>query len=146
MKLKLLQYLFLVDAAVLALLGALLVFAPGQVERAFGFRDLPQSVNYLVGVWGCGLGTLAIGYIVAASNPIRHRVWAQVGIARGGLECGLGLFYLGQRTVTFQQAGLGIVVAGLMTLAYLAFYPRKPRLALDTTGMSGGKEQVAGGA
>jgi hypothetical protein len=128
MKLKLLQYLFLVDAAVLALLGALLIFAPRQIVVAFGFRQLPQPVSYLVGLWGCGLGTLAIGYIIAAANPIRHRVWAQVGIARGALECALGLFYLGQGIVTFQQAGLGIVIAGLMTVAYLALYPRKPRM------------------
>ncbi len=97
MKLKLLRYLFLTDGAVLALLGALLIFAPKQIEAAFGFRDLPQAVNYLVGLWGCGLGTLAIGYVVAAANPVRH--------------------------------GLGIILAAVMTIAYLALYPRKPRVA-----------------
>src|SRR5947199_7904135 len=122
MRLTLLRYLFLVDAAVLALLGALLIFAPRQIEAAFGFRDLPPAVNYLIGLWGCGLGTLAIGYIVAAGNPIRHRVWAQVGMARGGLETVLGIFYLSQKVVTFQQAGVGIVIALLMTLAYAAVY------------------------
>jgi|SRR6266850_453753 len=132
MKLKLLRYLFLIDAAVLALLGALLIFAPRQIEAAFGFRDLPPAVNYLVGLWGCGLGTLAIGYLVAAANPIRHRVWAQVGIARGGLECVLGLVYLMQETVTFKQAGFGIIVAALMTIAYAALYPRRPRLVGET--------------
>ena len=74
MKLSLLRYLFLVDAAVLCLLGALLIFAPKQIEVAFGFRDLPTAVSYLIGLWGCVLGTLAIGYVVAAGNPIRHRV------------------------------------------------------------------------
>jgi len=129
MKLKLLRYLFLTDGAVLALLGALLIFAPKQIEAAFGFRDLPQAVNYLVGLWGCGLGTLAIGYVVAAANPVRHRIWALVGIARGALECVLGLIYFGQGIVTFQQAGLGIILAAVMTIAYLALYPRKPRVA-----------------
>src|SRR5882724_12164824 len=104
MKLALLRYLFLVDAAVLSLMGALLIFAPKQLQIAFGFRDLPEAVSYLIGLWGCVLGTLAIGYIVAAVNPVRHRVWAQVGIARGALECVVGLFYLGQGTVTFRQA------------------------------------------
>jgi hypothetical protein len=75
------------------------------------------------------LGTLAAGYIVAARNPIKHRIWIQVGIARGALECALGLFYLTQGTVVFQQAGFGIAVAGLMAAAYLVLYPRKPRLA-----------------
>ena|ERR1051326_3925133 len=128
MKLKLLRYLFLIDAAVLALLGALLIFAPRQIETAFGFRDLPQPVNYMIGLWGCGLGTLAIGYMVAAGNPIRHRVWAQVGMARGALETLLGIFYLSQGVVSFQQAAVGVIVAGLMTVAYAALYPRMPRL------------------
>jgi hypothetical protein len=129
MKLTLLRYLFLVDAAVLALLGALLIFAPRQIEAAFGFRDLPSAVSYLLGLWGCVLGTLAIGYLAAAANPIRNRVWAQVGMARGALECLIGLFYLARGTVTFQQGGLGIVVAAAMTVAYAVLYPRKPRLA-----------------
>jgi len=129
MKLSLLRYLFLIDAAVLSLLGALLIFAPKQLETAFGFRDLPPAVSYLIGLWGCVLGTLAIGYVVAAANPIRHRVWAQVGIARGALECVLGLVYLARETVTFQQAGFGIIAAAVMTIAYMALYPRKPRLA-----------------
>jgi len=129
MKLSLLRYMFLVDAAVLSLLGALLIFAPKQIELAFGFRDLPAAVNYLIGLWGCALGTLAIGYVVAAANPVRHRVWAQVGIARGSLECAVGLFYLARQTVNFQQAGFGIIVAAVMTFAYIALYPRKPQLA-----------------
>src|SRR5258705_5315816 len=99
MRLTLLRYLFLVDAAVLALLGALLVFAPRQIEAAFGFRDLPEAVNYMIGLWGCGLGTLAIGYMVAAGNPIRHRGWGQVGMALGALETALGNFYLCQGVV-----------------------------------------------
>jgi len=146
MKLSLLRYLFLVDAAVLSLLGALLIFAPKQLETAFGFRDLPPAVSYLIGLWGCVLGTLAIGYIVAAANPIRHRVWAQVGIARGALECVLGVVYLARETVTFQQAGFGIIAAALMTVAYAALYPRKPRLAVEPVQSRGSRvEESSGG-
>src|SRR6266700_907236 len=129
MKLTLLRYLLLIDAAVLSLLVALLIFVPRQIEIAFGFRDLPPAVSYLVGLWGCVLLTLAAGYIFAARNPIKHQVWIQVGIARGATESVLGLVYLADGTVSFQQAGLGIMVAALMAIAYLALYPRKPRLA-----------------
>ena len=129
MKLTLLRYLLLIDAAVLSLLGALLICAPRHIEIAFGFRDLPEPVSYLMGLWGCVLGTLAIGYVVAAANPIKHRVWIQVGIARGALECVLGLIYLGRGSVSFHQAGFGILLAAIMAVAYLALYPRKPRVA-----------------
>jgi hypothetical protein len=129
MKITLLRYVLLIDAAVLCLLGALLIFAPRQIEAAFGFGDLPVAVSYLIGLWGCGLATLAIGYVAAAANPIKHRVWIEVGIARGALECLLGLFYLGSGTVTFHQAGFGILLAAILSVAYLALYPRKPRIA-----------------
>jgi hypothetical protein len=128
MKLSLLRILLRLDAAVLFLLGALLIFAPEQVERFFQFNELPSAVSYLIGLWGCALATLGIGYFKASAHPLRHVVWVQVGIARGALECLLGLFYLARGIVTFQQAGMGIIVAGLMMLAYFALYPRKPRL------------------
>src|ERR1051325_3234633 len=132
MKLPLLRYLLMLDAAVLFLLSALLIFAPAQVERAFHFPDLPPAVGYMIGLWGCVFATLGLGYVVAATNPVRHVAWVQVGIARGALECVLGIVYLARGIVTFQQAGFGIIVAGLMALAYLALYPRQPRLVSAT--------------
>src|ERR1044071_5673732 len=128
MKLPLLRYLLVIDAAVLFLLGALLIFAPAQVERAFHFENLPPAVGYMIGLWGCVFATMGFGYLVAATNPVRHRVWIQVGIARGALECALGLIYLARGTVTFQQAGFGVIVAALISIAYVTLYPRKPRL------------------
>jgi hypothetical protein len=129
MRLSLLRNLLLLDAAVLLVLGALLIFAPQQVETAFRFKDLPPGVNYIIGLWGCVFATMAIGYFVAASNPIRHAIWIQIGIARGAIECLLGLVYVARGVVTFSQAGLGIIVAAFIAVAYLALYPRPPRLA-----------------
>jgi hypothetical protein len=136
MKLFLLRILLLLDAAVLFLLGALLIFAPAQVERAFHFQDLPPAVSYLIGLWGCALATLGIGYFRAAAHPLRHVVWIQVGIARGALECVLGVVCLIRGSVTLQQAGLGTAIAGAIVLAYCALYPRKPRMLkpAETTG------------
>ncbi len=128
MKLLLLRVLLMVDAAVLFLLGAFLVFAPNQIERAFHFQDLPAAVTYMIGLWGCMLVTLGAGYWAAARNPLRNAVWVQVAIARGLAECALGIYYLARGTVTFQQAGFGVVLAGLITLGYVALYPRAPRL------------------
>ena len=127
MKLSPLRVLLALDAAVLFLLGALLILAPRRVEFAFRFKDLPEGVSYIIGLWGCMLVTMAIGYAVAATDPIRHVVWVQVGIARGALECVLGVCYLARGVVGWQQAGFGIVVAALITVAYIVFYPRKPR-------------------
>ena len=127
MKLSPLRVLLVLDAVVLFLLGALLILAPRRVEFAFQFKDLPEGVSYIIGLWGCVLMTMAIGYAVAAADPIRHVVWVQVGIARGTLECVLGVLYLAWGVVGWQQAGFGIIIAALITLAYIVFYPRKPR-------------------
>ena len=45
-------------------------------------------------------------------------------IARGALECAVGIVYLLREIVTFRQAGFGIIAAGLFSAAYLYFYPR----------------------
>jgi hypothetical protein len=128
MKLLLLRYLLAIDSALLFLLGAVLILVPTSVERAFHFQNLPAPVSYLIGLWGCVLATIAVGYAFAATNPIRYRVWVLVGIFRGLLECALGCLYLARGTVTFQQSGFGITVAGVLALAYVVLYPRKPRL------------------
>ena len=128
MKYSPLRILLALDGAMLFLLGALLILSPRHVEAAFHFKDLPEGVSYIISLWGCILATMAIGYGVASTDPIRHLVWVQVGIARGALECVLGTIYLARGVVTWQQAGFGIIVASLITVAYLVFYPRKPRV------------------
>src|SRR5512140_2752432 len=127
MKLFLLRGLLVVDAAVLFLLGALLICAPIRVEEAFHFQNLPPAVAYLIGMWGCLMATMGFGYLVAATHPLRYRVWINIGIIRGALECALGIFYLARGIITFQQAGLGTLVAGLLAIAYVVLYPRQPR-------------------
>lgn len=127
MKLSLLRYLLIIDAAVLVLLGAVLIFAPIRVEAAFHFHDLPPAIAYIIGLWGAVFATLGIGYAVAATDPLRHIVWVQVGIARGVLEFIVGLVYLARGVVTFEQAGFGLTVAALISIAYLICYPRRPR-------------------
>ena len=126
MRLFLLRGLLVVDAAVLFLLGALMIFAPARVEQAFHFQDLPPAVAYLIGMWGCLMATMGFGYLVAATHPLRYRVWINIGIIRGAIECALGIFYLARGIITFQQAGLGTLVAGLLAVAYVGLYPRPP--------------------
>lgn len=124
-----LRVLLVLDAAVLLVLGVLLIGLPEQVAQAFRFEDLPQGVYFIIGLWGCVLATTGIGYAVAAHDPLRHVVWVQVGIARGALECVIGVIYMARGVVEFQQAGLGIVVGAIVAVGYAALYPREPRPA-----------------
>jgi hypothetical protein len=131
MKHSLLSNLLLLDAAVLLLLGGSLLFFPTHVEMVFGFKDLPAGVSYILGLWGCVLATMGVGYVVAAGDPLRHLIWVQVGIARGALECILGLVCLARGIVSIQQAGFGIALAALITIAYGVCYPRGNRAAQE---------------
>jgi hypothetical protein len=62
-----------------------------------------------------------------------------VAIGRGALECVLGILYLVKGTVTFSQAGLGVLVAALISVAYVALYPRKPGLVQPTAPLPAGR-------
>jgi len=137
MKLTLLRYLLMIDAAVLFVLGALLICAPGKIEIAFHFSDLPAAVSYLIGLWGCVFVTLSGGYVIAATDPLRHVAWIQIAIARGALECLLGLFYVAHGIVTWQQGAFGIFVAAFISVAYLVLYPRRSSPAHYPAGRAG---------
>jgi hypothetical protein len=124
MRKRLLQYLLVVDAFVLLVIGLILILAPKRVEAAFHFNDLPPAVGYLIGMWGCVFVTMAIGYAVAAKDPVRHAIWVQVAIARSVLEAIFGAVYIARGVITFEQGGFGIIVAVLVAVAYIALYPR----------------------
>ena len=120
----LLRALLLLDALVLLALGAMLIVAPHTIEAAFHFTDLPESATYILGSWGCAMATMALGYAVASRDPVRHVVWVQIGIARGALECAVGALSVSRGLVTFEQVAYGIIVAAVITVAYVVLYPR----------------------
>lgn len=121
-----LRMLMTMDATVLFLLGAAFICCPQQIQAAFHFKDLPPAVNFLIGLWGCALVTLGIGYFIAAVDPARHRLWVCIGIARGAAEAIFGWSCLARGIVTWQQSGLTILLAAFMAIAYLVLYPRTP--------------------
>ncbi len=123
--LDLLRVLLAVDAVVLFSLGVVLLFVPARALELFHFANLPGGVHYLVSLLGAVFLSLAFGYGVAATNPLRHVVWVQMGILRGALEVALGLVSLSRGLVTWEQARFGLGIAGLLVIAYVIFYPRR---------------------
>ena len=74
MKISLLRNLLLLDAVVLAMMGVLFIFAPQRIAAFFHFTDLPASMVYLIGLWGCVMLSLAAAYAIVSRDPIRHRL------------------------------------------------------------------------
>jgi hypothetical protein len=121
---SMLRKLLLADGVVLFMLGGLLIVVPRFVEAAFQFTTLPAAVDYILALWGCVLLTMSVGYAIASTDPVRHVAWIQIGIARGALEVVVGVVSLARGIVTLQQSAFGIAIAVVVTVAYLALYPR----------------------
>jgi hypothetical protein len=128
MKFSLLRTLLLVDAVVLAVLGVLFIFTPQMIVTYFHFNNLPSSMSYLIGLWGCAMLSLAAAYAIASHDPLRHRLWIDIGIVRALLEAILGGIWIARGIVNFSQAGFGTILAAALALAYICLYPRTPAL------------------
>src|SRR4051794_39101406 len=89
-RIRALRMLMMMDATVLAVLGLALIARPVQITRVFGYDQIAPALFYLLGLWGAALLTLGIGYGVAAVDPVRHRLWICIGIARGLVEAIFG--------------------------------------------------------
>jgi hypothetical protein len=126
-RIRALRMLMALDGTVLTLLGVAFLCCPQQIEAAFHFKDVSPAVNFLIGLWGCALVSLGLGYFVAAMNPAENRLWVAMGVIRGGLEAVFGWWCLSRGIVTWEQSGLTILLAAFMALAYLALYPRKSK-------------------
>ena len=126
-RIRALRMLMAMDGTVLALLGVAFLCCPAQIEAAFHFQDVSSSVNFLIGLWGCALLTLGIGYGVASIDPIANRLWITIGILRGAIEALFGWWCLTRGIVSWKQSGLTILLAAFMALAYLVLYPRQTR-------------------
>jgi hypothetical protein len=124
-RMRMLRILLAMDATVLLATGALFMALPAKVGLAFGFPDLAPAVCYLIGLWGCALISLGVGYACSVGDPVRNVTWIRAGIVRGGLECAFGFVVLGGHMVTWNQAAFGTVIAGAIALGYMALYPRE---------------------
>lgn len=122
-RLRLLRVLLALDAAVLLALGGLFMAAPVNIGTAFGYVGLPPAVCYMIGLWGCALISLGVGYIYAAGDPVRNIAWVRAGIVRGLLECMFGFVVVRQHMVTWHQAAFGTIVAAAIAVGYVILYP-----------------------
>jgi hypothetical protein len=127
MKMVLLRLLLLGDAAVLLLLGVMMVVDPVKSAALFGFGSLPATTGYLIAMWGCAMVSMGYGCGLAAARPLRHLGWIQAGIVRGAAETLVGCVCVARGSVSVRQAALGTALAAFMAVAYLLLYPRGPR-------------------
>jgi len=124
-RLRALRMLMMMDGVVLTGLGALFIAVPRRIEAVFHFYNLPAGVDYMVGLWGCVLASLGLGYALAAVDPRRNSLWVCMGIARGLMEVVFSATCVARGLITLEQGAFGIAVAGAIAVGYAVLLPRK---------------------
>ena len=119
-----LAVLMLLDALVLLVSGGVLMVRPVAVGRSLGLVRFNRVWLVPLGLWGCTLVALGVGYLLGAANPWRSRVLVQLGLVRGALEFGLGLYYLAKGIAVGLPLELTVALAGFFAAGYAVCYPR----------------------
>ena len=123
LRLKLLRIVLIADAVVLVILGVLLIAAPQQMFSWFGMEGMPTGSFYILGMWGALMATMGLGYALASARPGASYAWMVAGIIRAVLEVGVSAAYYAGGIVSLRNSGLGMILALLFAVAYLALYP-----------------------
>ena len=105
------------------LLGLTLIVAPYQTGSLFGFGEIASYVPYLTALLGGGFIAVAVWFIVAGGDPVRHISLVKLAILWSSLGVVTGLYSMLQGAVDFSQAGTGIILDAVFVIAFLAFYP-----------------------
>ncbi len=108
---------------ILVLFGLALIIAPYQTGSIFGFGEIASYVPYLTALLGGGFITVAVWFIVAGRDPLRHISLVKLAILWSSLGVVTGLYSMLQGAVDFSQAGTGIILDAVFLIALLAFYP-----------------------
>jgi hypothetical protein len=124
MQTALLKLAMAADGLVLALFGLGLILAPQQMYLLFNLTGMPEGANYIAGMWGALLLTVALGYMVGSSQPLRNLILVQIGIVRALIEVIISIYYVASGALTLTQAAAGLFLAVWFAIAYIALYPR----------------------
>jgi hypothetical protein len=117
---RLLRLVLLTDAVILTVLGIGLLAAPARMLEVFGYTDVPRSVEFVVGMWGAALLSVAIAHFIIYRRPAEALTdWSQLGFWRNLLEFGVTLAYVLNGTVNLRQSWPGLFIPVWFALFYL---------------------------
>jgi len=108
---------------ILILFGLAFIIAPYQAASMSGFGEIADYVPYLMALLGGGFIAVAVWFIVAGRDPLRHISLVKLAILWSSLGVVTGLYSMLQGAVDFSQAGVGIILDVVFVIAFLAFYP-----------------------
>lgn len=120
-----LKVTLIVVAIVAFIFGVMLLVFPNQFGALVNFPEFPQEVNYIAGLLGAMYVMLAVGFVLAARDPARHRTWVQAGLVGYALSLMMTISYLLRGAISWNQATIGFIIQVVSLIALVVLYPRK---------------------
>ena len=118
-----LKIVLIIFGVVEILLGLMMIVAPEQAADMAGISDVSDYLRYTMASLGVCLIAPSVFLIVAAGDPLRHINWVKFAILWCILGVAAGLYAFFQGFVTFEQAGMQIIMDAVFAVAFLALYP-----------------------
>ena len=116
--------MLIVWAAIGILLGLGMIFAPEQLGAMQGYEKGPAYVPYFLAMLGISYIVPSVFIIIAAvRDPLRHIMWVQLAISVAILMVAVDVYSIMRGFVTFNQAGMGIIIDAVFFVALMALYP-----------------------
>jgi hypothetical protein len=122
---KALKFVMLLFAVVEIGFGIELVFFIDQFGAELGFPPVPVYVNFLGGLLGLTIITVAVYLIRAALNLAENLVWVRFAIAWAASGVIGAAYAIAMAYITFSQAAMTLFWDGGIALVLLYLYPRK---------------------
>ena len=105
------------------LMGLAFIFFPRELGDMVGYEEGPAYVPYFLASLGGAFIAASVFFIVAARDPLKHILWVKFAILWSSLGVVLGLYSIIRDYVNFSQAGMGLIIDAVFTVAFLALYP-----------------------
>jgi hypothetical protein len=124
--LKALKILIIIWAAMGILIGLGMIFAPQQMGAMQGYatEGVAAYIPYLLASIGASL-VVSASFLIAAmtGDLLKNILWVQFAIAGAIISVAVAVYSMLMGFVTFQQAGMAIIIDGAFFVAFMALYP-----------------------
>ena len=122
--LKALKVTMIVWAVLHIILGLAFIFIPRELGEMFGYvTEGPEYILSFLASLGVGMIAPSVFLIAAARDPLRYISWVKFAILWAILIAVIDTYSFIQGFVSFNQAGMGIIIDAVFAVAFLVFYP-----------------------
>ena len=117
-----------INGVIDVIVGLALIFFPEQFASLFGYPELSQDVNFIIGGWGIAALTFGVGRVLASNREERYRLWAILGFFEGIVLMTFCLRYWLCDALNFMQVSVPLLIAAFFSIVYAVSYPTWSRM------------------